>query len=135
MKKIRRTLLIFLLLLLAGGGFYFSHRKGNTTPISAQEIHLNTLVTVTLYGTDRTELLDGAFALCDHYEKLFSRTLPESEIYRLNHGEISEVSPETSELIQIGLSYGELSEGAFDISIEPVSSLWDFTSGNAVIPD
>lgn len=82
MKKIRRTLLIFLLLLLAGGGFYFSHRKGNTTPISAQEIHLNTLVTVTLYGTDRTELLDGAFALCDHYEKLFSRTLPESEIYR-----------------------------------------------------
>ena len=127
MKKIRRTLLIFLLLLLAGGGFYFSHRKGNTTPISAQEIHLNTLVTVTLYGTDRTELLDGAFALCDHYEKLFSRTLPESEIYRLNHGEISEVSPETSELIQIGLSYGELSEGAFDISIEPVSSLWDFT--------
>lgn len=135
MKKIRRTLLIFLLLLLAGGGFYFSHRKGNTTPISAQEIHLNTLVTVTLYGTDRTELLDGAFALCDHYEKLFSRTLPESEIYRLNHGEISEVSPETSELIQIGLSYGELSEGAFDISIEPVSSLWDFTSGDAVIPD
>ena len=135
MKKIRRTLLIFLLLLLAGGGFYFSHRKGNTTPISAQEIHLNTLVTVTLYGTDRTELLDGAFALCDHYEKLFSRTLPESEIYRLNHGEISEVSPETSELIQIGLSYGELSEGAFDISIEPVSSLWDFTSEDAVIPD
>ena len=112
MKKIRRTLLIFLLLLLSGGGFYFSHRKGNTTPISAQEIHLNTLVTVTLYGTDRTELLDGAFALCDHYEKLFSRTLPESEIYRLNHGEISEVSLETSELIQIGLSYGELSEGA-----------------------
>ncbi|MFQ9396278.1 MAG: FAD:protein FMN transferase [Lachnospiraceae bacterium] len=42
---------------------------------------------------------------------------------------------ETSELIQIGLSYGELSEGAFDISIEPVSSLWDFTSGDAVIPD
>ena len=79
--------------------------------------------------------MDGAFALCDHYEKLFSRTLPESEIYRLNHGEISEVSPETSELIQIGLSYGELSEGAFDISIEPVSSLWDFTSGDAVIPD
>ena len=36
MKKIRRTLLIFLLLLLAGGGFYFSHRKGNTTPISTE---------------------------------------------------------------------------------------------------
>ena len=107
MKKIRRPLLIFLLLLLAGGGFYFSHRKGNTTPISAQEIHLNTLVTVTLYGTDRIDLLDGTFALCDHYEKLFSRTLPESEIYQLNHGEISEVSPETSELIQTGLSSGD----------------------------
>ena len=136
MKKIQRPLLlIFLLLLLAGGGFYFSHRKETMTPISAQEVHLNTLVTVTLYGTDRTDLLDGAFDLCDHYEKLFSRTLPESEIYLLNHGEINSVSTETAELIQTGLSYGELSDGAFDISIEPVTSLWDFTSGSAVLPD
>ena len=135
MKKIRRTLLIFLLLLLAGGGFYFSHRKGNTTPISAQEIHLNTLVTVTLYGTDRTELLDGAFALCDHYEKLFSRTLPESEIYWLNHGEISEVSPETSELIQIGLSYGELSEKELAEAVALVDYRKVHVNGNTVTFD
>lgn len=135
MKKIQRSLfLILLLLLLAGGGLYFSIQNAKQTPISVQELHLNTLVTVTLYGTDRTELLDGAMQLCDHYEKLFSRTLPESEIYRLNHGEISEVSSETADLIRTGLSYGELSDGAFDISIEPVSSLWDFTSGSGRIP-
>ena len=136
MKKIQRSLFfILLLLLLAGGGLYFSIQNAKQTPISVQEIHLNTLVTVTLYGTDRTELLDGAMQLCDHYEKLFSRTLPESEIYRLNHGELSEVSSETADLIRTGLSYGELSDGAFDISIEPVSSLWDFTSGSGRIPD
>ena len=27
------------------------------------------------------------------------------------------------------------SDGAFDITIEPLSSLWNFTSGEAVIPD
>lgn len=54
MKKIQRSLfLILLLLLLAGGGLYFSIQNAKQTPISVQEIHLNTLVTVTLYGTDR----------------------------------------------------------------------------------
>lgn len=136
MKKILRIFCLLLLLLaLVGGSFYFSTHKNSSSPISRQEIHLNTLVTITLYDTDQTELLDEAMALCDHYEKLFSRTLPESEIYRLNHGMIKEVSPETADLIQTGLSYGALSDGAFDISIEPVSSLWDFTSGNAILPE
>ena len=31
--------------------------------------------------------------------------------------------------------YSELSGGAFDITIEPVSSLWDFTSGEKIVPD
>ncbi len=33
------------------------------------------------------------------------------------------------------LEYCEKSGGAFDITIEPLSSLWNFTSGEAVIPD
>lgn len=72
--------------------------------------------------------------LCDHYEKLFSRTLSSSEISRLNGQTLKQengafvLSPETAELVSKGLYYGELSNGAFDIAIAPVSSLWDFTS-------
>ena len=46
-----------------------------------------------------------------------------------------ELSEKTADVISHGLSYCELSDGAFDIAIEPVSSLWDFTSGNGKVPD
>lgn len=58
-----------------------------------------------------------------------------SELYQLNHGTLPKegnafvLSEETAKLIQKGLEYGKVSDGAFDIAIEPVSSLWDFTSG------
>ena len=38
-------------------------------------------------------------------------------------------------LLAKGLEYCEKSDGAFDITIEPLSSLWNFTSGEAVIPN
>ncbi len=99
---------------------------------------LNTFVTVTLYDTDDQEILDGCFDLCAEYENLLSRTKENSEVYRLNHraaGERSiEVSEKTAEVIAKGLEYSRLSEGAFDITVEPLSSLWDFTGENPHVP-
>ena len=45
------------------------------------------------------------------------------------------MSEETADVISRGLSYCQLSQGAFDIAIEPLSSLWDFTSGEGTVPD
>ena len=45
------------------------------------------------------------------------------------------LSDPLAELIAAGLHYGVISDGAFDISIAPVSSLWDFTSGEGTVPD
>lgn len=99
---------------------------------------LNTFVTVTLYDTDDQEILDGCFDLCAEYENLLSRTKETSEIYRLNHraeGERSlQVSEKTAQVIAKGLEYSRLSDGAFDITIEPLSSLWDFTAENPQVP-
>lgn len=44
------------------------------------------------------------------------------------------VSEELYELLEKGLYYGKESEGSFDITIAPVSSLWDFTGDNPVVP-
>ena len=121
-------------------GVFYSRRQ-QVDPISATAFKLNTVVTVTLYDSQDQEILDGALALCDEYERIFSRTLEESELYRLNAGELPEedggytLSDPMAELTAAGLYYGELSDGAFDISIAPVSSLWDFTSGEGSVPD
>lgn len=46
-----------------------------------------------------------------------------------------EVSEHLGQLIAAGIRYGEISQGNFDITIEPVSSQWDFTAENPVLPD
>lgn len=125
-------------------GFFFFYRKQQEQiqhePISATEFKLNTVVTVTIYDSQDEQLLEDVMELCDRYENMFSRTKKSSELYQLNHSLLPTengafiLSPETGELITKGLSYAKLSEGAFDITIEPVSSMWDFTSEKKKIP-
>lgn len=110
-------------------------------PITATAFKLNTVVKVTIYDSQDEKILQDALALCDKYEKIFSRTRTDSEIYLLNDGKLPQedgyyiLSEECAELIGKGLYYSELSGGAFDITIEPLSSLWDFTTGEKQIPD
>jgi len=110
-------------------------------PITVTDYKLNTYVTITIYDSKDTSLLDDCLALCDKYELLFSRTNPESELYQLNNGllPVSEdgyytVSEELFEIIQIGQKYSELSDDAFAIALEPLTSLWNFTDGTNIVP-
>lgn len=73
--------------------------------------------------------------LCDYYEHIFSRTLSTSELYRVNNQETDTISDELYELIQTGLEYSRMSDGAFDITIGSVSELWDFTTDTPSVPD
>jgi len=112
-------------------------------PISATAIKLNTAVTVTIYDSKDKKLLTECMNLCDKYEKIFSRTASDSELYQLNHRELApvegtentyQVSDDLAKLISEGLDYSELSKGAFDIAIEPLTSLWDFTAEDPQVP-
>ena len=105
-----------------------------TAKISKSDFVLNTVATITLYDCTNQTLIDECFDLCRKYESLFSRTDENSEIYKLNSREISEVSDETAEVISKGLEYGDISGGEFDITIEPFSSLWNFTGDSPSVP-
>jgi len=101
---------------------------------------LNTLVTITIYDKQEEAILEGCFDLVEKYEKIYSRTDSTSELYALNHGTAPhnglnyQISNELSKIIEYGLYYSELSKGAFDISIAPITSLWDFTSSAPTVP-
>ncbi len=141
-RKYARLLVFPLaLLVLAVFAFFYSRQfRQEQDPISATAFQLNTIITITLYDSGNQEILDGAMALCEEYELIFSRTLEDSELYRLNAGSLadedglSSISDPLAQLISCGLYYSDLSGGAFDVSIAPVSSLWDFTSGTALLP-
>lgn len=128
-------------------------------PISISSIKLNTAIQITIYDSQDKSLLDDCLALCDRYELIFSRTNENSELYKLNH-RISDsvVSNQTIEtqttpyqvngttntwhiseylaaLLSEGLDITRESDGAFDIAIAPLTSLWDFTAEDPKAPD
>ncbi|MDO5708430.1 MAG: FAD:protein FMN transferase [Andreesenia angusta] len=105
-------------------------------PISKNEFLLDTLCTITLYQGDE-KLLDDSFNYIRKYENLLSRTVKGSDVYNLNNsdGKAVKISPETMEVIKSGLHYSDLTNGKFDISIEPISSLWNFDNDDSKIPD
>lgn len=116
------------------------HETSSKAPIHVTEFHFDTVITVTIYDSSDTSLLDGCMDLCREYEDLFSRTKETSEIYKLNHGLLEKegdfyiLSDQTADLIRKGLEYSRLSDGAFDITIAPVSSLWNFSSETPHVP-
>lgn len=123
MKKIISLNLSLVLLLLCG--------CDGTQENKDTRFLLDTVVSLTASCDNDT--LDGAFALCEEYEKLLSRTIKGSDVHNLNNSDgFVEVSDDTLEIIKKSIFYAETSGGKFDITIYPVSSLWDFN--NEIIP-
>lgn len=130
-KRFTYILLIFSLFL---NGCSSITAKNNA--VTKAGLYFDTVITLTVYGERAQELIETCFDKCEEYENLFSRTVSNSDISRINNanGEEVIVSEETLEIIEKGIYYGELSEGLFDITIGPVVELWDF-HGNNQIPD
>ena len=142
----QRIYSVIALLLFVAAVIFFYNRYAFTSkqnePITVTDYKLNTYVTVTIYDSTDTALLDECMALCDKYELIFSRTNPESELYKLNHGMLKQsadgyhtVSDELYEVISVGKKYSELSDDAFCIAMEPLTSIWNFTDGMNMVPD
>ena len=92
---------------------------------------LDTVCTVTADCGD--DIINGAFSLCENLERTLSKTVTDSDVYKLNNTEgFVSVSDGTLKTVERALYYSELSGGKFDITIAPVSALWDFK--NQVIP-
>lgn len=142
-RKVCRLFILVLICMVLTACNKNDTSKNKTTPITKEDFKLNTIISVSIYDSQEESLLDGAMAVCDRYEKILSRTMETSELYRLNNGLLEKVegrknsyivSDELAEVIKYGLYYSDLSKGAFDISVEPITSLWDFTSGAAIVP-
>jgi thiamine biosynthesis lipoprotein len=106
----------------------------DTQKVSKSTFLLDTLVTVTLYGTEDEALIDGCFDLCREYEEIFSRTDENSELYKLNHTGEMTVSQPLQELLETALYYCRLSDGAFDITLGAISEMYGFSSDSPRVP-
>lgn len=108
---------------------------------SLTEEHFGTILTITLYGSDKErlkEITENSFAECERLENIFSAKLSDSELSKLNEKAAIEpvkVSDELLYLLKEALVYNKLSDGALDVSIGNLIKLWGIGTENERIPD
>ena len=88
---------------------------------------MGTIVTVEIVGSgpDAQGAINSAFDEIDRIEGLMSTYDPDSEISVLNtEGKLSNVSGDFIYVIERSIHYGNISSGAFDITIKPILDLW-----------
>lgn len=133
MKYKQITAIILSVCLLLAGCASFEKKQNP----SYTDTLFDTVIKVQILGSADAEVLKGVETLCKDYDKNFSMTNEEGELYKINHaqGAPVEVSKDMITLIQKGIYYSKFSNGAFDITIGSVSSLWDFKETKKVPSD
>ena len=102
---------------------------------------MGTLIEITVRETDKdlaSKAIDKSFDEISRLENIMSTYLPNSELSKLNILAGSKkkvpVSPDLLKVIQRGIHWGALSNGAVDISIGPAVKLWKFNSESTTPP-
>ena len=105
-------------------------------PTSYTGTAFDSVIALKIYDRVDEDVMNHCITMCSDFENKFSRTIETSEIARINSagGAPVTVSNDTLELIRQGIYYGDLSDGAFDITIGAVSRLWDFKDENPSVP-
>ena len=122
MKYKRLTALLSASILLLSGCSGLPRERSQTYT----DTLFDTVISVQIFDSVDEDVLEGCEKLCKKYDSMFSN--------KIAGGNPVEVSKETIKLIKKGIYYSEMSDGVFDITIAPVSNLWDFKAETPLVP-
>ncbi len=106
----------------------------NNTEYSSTFFAMNTFAEVTAYGNDAEAACSEIQDSVAEMERLWSVTDENSEIFELNHGKRSKVSPMTANIVSFALEQARKTGGALDPTIYPVLAAWGFTTDENRVP-
>ena len=136
MKRFKTVLtIIFMFFLFLG---IIISKSGIKKEYKTTEFLFDTTCSVTVYGKDAKNISKEAFALIEKIHNdtnFFSENSDVSKINNAKPGESVKISNFTCDIIARCLEISEKSGGAFDITIAPVSVLWDFKGSSPSLPD
>ena len=129
-KKIKSILCILTICTLAFTLCSCSLPAKNDKGITKNGFYLDTIITITLYCDDAKEQINNCFKIAERYDNLLSRTKDDSDVSRINNAnnQFVSVDNDTVDIIKQGIYYGDMSNGAFDITIGHLTTLWDILS-------
>lgn len=137
-KRLAKITISSLLLILSLGLITScSKNKDSQEPLSKSEILMGTTVTVTLYDSNNSKILDKVFNKVKELESTLSINENGTLVDEINENagiKPVKVDDDTYALIEKGLEYAKLSNGLFDISVGPVVKLWSIGLPEARVP-
>lgn len=125
-------LLTFLLVLLL-----FVDNYSNISVIK-KFYSFGTIIQIEAYGKNAEKAIDEAAEKLQHIDDEMSVFKESSDVSNINRNagiQFQQVDEETYYVIKKAAEYGEISNGAFDVTIRPLVKLWGIGSDNARIPD
>ncbi len=109
----------------------------NTTSITDTQFKFNTVMTITLYGYNDQAVFTEIWALFDEMENSYSANIADSDVSRFNDSlttEPIEMPADIVEMVALANSYSAQSQGAFDLTVEPVVKLWGISTETPRVP-
>lgn len=140
-KPVIFVLIVLLIVLVAAAAFARPSRAGRGGKLASfHRVLMDTAVEIRFLAPgaeDNARLANAVFSEMERLETLFSRSVAESEVNRLNSqagtGTVA-VNRELFYLTEQALGYSRLTGGAFDPTIAPLIDLWGFLGQNYRLP-
>ncbi len=98
---------------------------------------MDTIMHLTAYGSNGVKAIEAAFNRVDEIENMASRTISTSDVSKINEAagkKYVKVHPEIINIIRTSVEYSKISNGAFDITVNPLVKLWGIGTADEKIP-
>lgn len=129
--------LIVLIIIVCVVIVYFSSRRNGHSLQKRTRFLMDTYCTIQAVGSEKqvANAINAALDRMEEIDKKFNFLNPESPLYEFNLNNVSISDSEIVELIKIAQSISEQSDGAFDLTIEPLLDLWGFYGDSPSLPE
>lgn len=115
--------------LLVGGYVLGQKRHPNVVTLRESRLLMGTIINLALVTNDAAQgqqALAATFAEMGRLISIFGHRQPESPLAQLNRsGQLTAPPSELVELVKLAITYGDVSDGAFDISVKPLVDAYE----------
>lgn len=132
----KRIILIFMCIILVSS----CSVTGSSDFVQKSDYLLGTFISLKIYdsGPEYDEIIDDCFSIIAEYEQIFSFTDTDSELSVLNASAFNYPVPVSNKLFDVvseSLYYCDRTNGAFDIGLGRLISIWDNSFASSIPPE
>ncbi len=138
-NSISKFIAIFLLLIVIINilSACSQNKQMNNEPIREMTFALGTIIDIAVFNKKDEKALKTAIDKINNYNQIFNSHISDSEVSTFNQLSANTPYPLSDDLntvIDTAINFSKLSDGLFDITIYPVSHLWQFSTESPHVP-